>query len=104
MYLYNRLPVAPPDEEFVQPGENLTWDLSEFTGFNSHLTSIATPSQVIDLFTFQAFCSLSGHNLFECSAIWGSTEQALLLQDTLSLLGIELANIQRFQNKTQITA
>ncbi len=99
IYLYNRLTSILPIQEITNAGANVNWDLSLNTELNTHPTRIISKSQAIDQFTFLTICGLSGNSPFECFNIWNNTEQSLLLQDSLSLFGYSLADLQRYQNK-----
>lgn len=100
IYLYNPATGLLETPSIIQAGENVSWDITSYTTLNTHPTQIVTPSQAFDQFTFTIFCSLSGIPAFDCFNIWSQTEQALQLEDSLSLLGLSLLDLKRFQNKT----
>ena len=101
LYLYNRLAGILPIQEVTKTGENITWDLSANGDLNTHVNQIVTPDQAIDQVTFLGICSgVSEIPFLECFSIWGQTEQALLLKDSLSLFGFTLVDLQRYQNNT----
>ncbi|MDQ3017540.1 MAG: T9SS type A sorting domain-containing protein [Bacteroidota bacterium] len=100
IYLYNRIAGILPFADLTASGPDQTWDLSEFNALNTHANEIVTPSSAIDQFTFLTICALSGVSPLECFGVWSSTDQALLLRDSISLLGLTLNNLQRYQEKT----
>lgn len=99
LYLYNRLSGMPADS-VVEAGADVQWDLTSFTGLNTHPIEIITPSEGINQFTFLAICTLSDISPTTCFNIWANTEQAILLQDSISLLTLNLENLQRYQRIT----
>ena len=101
VYLYNRLTGIPPVPEIILSGDSVTWDLGAFEELNTHALQIVTPGQGMDQFTFLAVCNLSGFSFLECFNIWNQTDQALLVNDSISLFGFALSDLKRFQNKTQ---
>ncbi len=100
IYLYNRIAGVLPVADLTETGPALTWDLGEFTDLNTHANQIVTPSSAFDQFTFLAICGFSGISPLECFSIWNNTDQALLLNDSLSLLGLSLKDLKRFQEKS----
>ncbi len=100
IYLYNRIAGVLPVEDLTQTGPGLTWDLGEYTDLNTHPNQIVTPSSAIDQFTFLTICALSGISPLQCFSVWSNTDQALLLQDSITLLGLSLSNLQRYQEKS----
>jgi len=98
-YLYNRLPLGFSNQVVTQDGENVIWDLSTNLNLNTHTNQVVEPGEGISQFTFLTVCSLSGLSTFDCLAVWNSTDQAVLLKDTLFLLDFELYNLQRYQSK-----
>lgn len=98
-YLYNRLPLGFSNQVVAQDGENVIWDLSTNLNLNTHTNQVVEPGEGISQFTFLTICSLSGLSTFDCLAVWNSTDQAVLLKDTLFLLDFELYNLQRYQSK-----
>lgn len=99
LYLYNRLPLGFSDQVVTQDGENVTWDLSTNHNLNTHVNQVVEPSEGISQFTFLTVCSLGGLSTFDCLAVWNSTDQAVLLKDSLFLLDFALYNLQRYQAK-----
>ena len=99
IYLYNRVPGVLNDE-ILNSGPNVTWDLSSNTNLNTHISRIVTVSEGIDQVTFLAICSLGGHSFFDCLNVWNNTDQALQIPDTLSLFQFDLTDLHRYQNKT----
>ncbi len=99
LYLYNRLPLGFSNQVVTQDGENVTWDLSTNLNLKTHINQVVEPGEGISQFTFLTVCSLSGLSTFDCLAVWNSTDQAVLLKDTLFLLDFELYNLQRYQSK-----
>ena len=100
IYLYNRIASILPVADLTETGPGLTWDLGSFTDLNTHPNQIVTPSSAFDQFSFLTICALSGISPLQCFSIWSSTDQALLLNDSISLLGLSLGNLQRFQEKS----
>ena len=100
IYLYNRIEGILPVEEIMQSGPDVTWDISAFGELNTNPLQIVTPGQGIDQATFVTICTLSGLTFVECFNVWSQTDQALLTNDSLSLMGLSLANLIRYQNKT----
>ncbi|MDZ4747202.1 MAG: T9SS type A sorting domain-containing protein [Saprospiraceae bacterium] len=99
LYLYNRLPLGFSNEIVTQDGPDVTWDLSANLNLNTHLNQVVEPSEGINQFNFLTVCSLSGLSTFDCLAVWNSTDQAILLKDSLFLLDFTLYNLQRYQSK-----
>ena len=99
MYLYNRMS-GDQGVAVLDSGANVTWDLSSITTLNTHLSEIVTPAEGIDPTYFLSICTLGAHSFFDCLEIWNSTEQALLIPDTLQLFQFSLNNLERYQNKT----
>src|SRR5687768_9006240 len=100
LYLYNRLTNVVPFQALTTSGANLTWDLTSHLTLTTHPTRIITASQGIDALSFFTISALGGNSTSECFSIWTSTEQALLLQDSIELFGFILKDLQRYQNKT----
>lgn len=100
IYLYNVAAGILPSDQLMQNGEDLLWDVSAFSGLNTSPALITTPGQAMDQTTFITVCVLSGINFFECLNIWSQTDRALVRQDSFSISGFSLENLQRFQNKT----
>lgn len=99
-YLYNRLYGFSQDSLLLKSGPDVTWDLSAYGQLQTHSSRIVTPSQAFDFTTFILICGLSGISTFDCSSIWAATQQTWLLKDTLTLFQFELADLQRYQRKT----
>lgn len=99
LYLYNRLPLGFSNQVVTQDGENVTWDLSTNLNLNTHINQVVEPSEGINQFTFLTVCSLGGFSTFDCLAVWNSTDQAVLLKDSLLLLDFVLYDLQRYQSK-----
>lgn len=100
IYLYNRIAGVLPVEELIQSGPDVSWDISAFGELNTNPLRIVTPGQGIDQATFITICTLSGLSFIECFNVWSQTDQALLTNDSLSLMGLTLSNLIRYQNKT----
>jgi len=100
LYLYNRLTNVVPFQGLTTAGANVTWDLRSDLTLTTHPTRIITASQGIDALSFFTICALGGNSTSECFSIWTSTEQALLLQDSIELFGFVLKDLQRYQNMT----
>jgi hypothetical protein len=100
IYLYNRLAGFNQDTSITQAGADVTWDLSTAVDLNTHASEIVSPDQGIDFFTFLTICALGGHTIIECSSTWSNTQQAWVLQDSISLFDFVLQDLKRFQRKT----
>ncbi|MEO5906090.1 MAG: T9SS type A sorting domain-containing protein [Saprospiraceae bacterium] len=100
IYLYNRLTAVLPGDLVSENGDSVVWDLRDFTELNTHPNRIVTPSEGIDQTTFLGMCGISGIPFLECFSIWSNTDQALLTQDSLTIFGFSLTDMQRYQNKT----
>jgi hypothetical protein len=100
IYLYNRLFGFNQDTAIIKAGADITWDLTAAVDLNTHASEIVSPDQGIDFFTFLTICALSGHNFIECSSTWANTQQAWVLQDSISLFDFVLEDLKRFQRKT----
>jgi hypothetical protein len=98
-YLYNPVYGFNQDSMLIQPGADLTWDLSN-TAVETQLSKIVTKESAVDYFTYLTICGFGGTDIFNCVSIWGNTDQAWVNTDTLTLFQFSLNNSQRFQKKT----
>lgn len=99
IYLYNRMAGASGIDLSIK-GENVDWDLTSNTDLNTIPNEIVRPSEAIDQFNFLTICSLGGLSFAQCFNVWNNTDQAVFTEDSLSLLGFSLSNIQRYHEKT----
>lgn len=98
--LYNRF-LNPSEEMGLSlAGEERVWDVSGTFQLNTHPSSFITPSEGIDQVTFLTFCALGGNSILNCISIWGGTNQAWQLDDTMTLLQATLVDLQRYQKKS----
>ena len=98
-YLYVPVYGFNQDSMLIQPGADLTWDLSN-TDVKTQLSRIITKEAAFDYFTYLTICNFGGTDVFNCVTIWGNTDQAWVNTDTLTLFQFSLYNSQRFQRKT----
>ena len=100
VYLYNPVFGLNQDSVILKGGADVTWDLSSHTTLNTHTSSIVSKEDAFDFFTFLTICGLGGTGAFQCINIWNNTDQALLIQDTISLFQFSLIDLQRYQRKS----
>ncbi|HEX5113032.1 MAG TPA: PKD domain-containing protein [Saprospiraceae bacterium] len=98
-YLYVPVYGFNQDSMLIQPGADLTWDLSN-TDVKTQLSKIITKEAAFDYFTYLTICNFGGTDVFDCVTIWGNTDQAWVNIDTLTLFNFSLYNSQRFQRRT----
>ncbi len=98
--LYSRHLVGFTDAEIIAHGSDVTWDVSNLVASDLLLSEIVSRDEAVDGFTFTALCGLGGINVFACLNIWNSTEQAWLVQDTQTLIQVDVSDLKHFQHKT----
>lgn len=99
LFLYNRF-LNPPTSQLSNAGADQIWDVSNTSQLNTHPSSFITPSEGIDQVTFLTYCALGGNPIFDCVSIWGATNQAWQLDDTMTLLQATLVDLQRYHTKS----
>ncbi len=99
-YLYNAMYGFNQDSMLTRTGEDLTWDITGYTGINTHLSKIVTKESAFDFFTYLTICGLGGTSSLDCVTIWGNTDQAWLTPDTVQLFQFQLTKPQRYQKRT----
>ena len=100
LYLYNRFASGFSNEGMSAAGANITWDMSTNLELNTHVNQVVEPAEGIDQFTFLAVCAVSGLSGVECFDVWNNTDQCVELKDTLQILDFTLADLQRYQAKS----